>query len=153
MTVSRYLEDFTPGQRFSAGSVTVDADAIIGFARAFDPQPFHTDPASAKGTFFQGLAASGWHTAAITMRLFVESRLGVPWGIIGREVEQIGWPRPTRPGDRLRIESEVIEVRRSRSRPEMGTVRVRTETFNQDDLVVQTMTAALVVPARDHVAA
>ncbi len=153
MAVHRYLEDFTPGQRFSAGTVTVEAEAIMAFARSFDPQPFHTDPAAAEDTFFQGLAASGWHTAAMTMRLLVESGLGVPWGIIGREVEQIGWPRPTRPGDRLRIESEVIEVRRSKSKPSMGTARIRTHTFNQDDALVQTMTAALIVPTRAEMAA
>jgi acyl dehydratase len=148
MAVQRYLEDFVPGQRFSGGTLTVEAEAIVAFARQFDPQPFHTDPATAETTFFKGLAASGWHTAALTMRMLVDSGIGIAWGIIGREIEQIGWPRPTRPGDRLRIESEVMEVRRSRSRPDMGTARLRTETLNQDDQVVQTMIAALIVPAR-----
>ncbi len=153
MALQRYLEDFTPGQRFFAGTVTVDAEAIMAFARQFDPQPFHTDPATAEATVFKGLAASGWHTAALTMRMLVESDIRFAWGIIGREVEQIGWPRPTRPGDRLRIESEVMEVRRSRTRPDMGTARLRTETFNQDDAVVQTMVAALIVPARTSMGA
>ncbi len=151
MSSQRYLEDFAPGQRFAGGAVTVEAEAIMAFARQFDPQPFHTDPVTAEATFFKGLAASGWHTAALTMRMLVDSGLGISWGIIGREVEQICWPRPTRPGDRLRIESEVVEVRRSRTKPDMGTARIRTETYNQDNQIVQTMVAALIVPTRQPV--
>jgi acyl dehydratase len=143
-----YLEDIRPGDRLEHGSVSVDAAAIQDFARAFDPQPFHVDPAAAEATLFRGLAASGWHTAALTMRLLVESGAGSAWGIIGREVERLEWPRPTRPGDTLSIRTEVLETRPSRSRPEMGIVRVRTDTLNQRGEVVQTMVSVLVAPRR-----
>ena len=144
----RHLDDFAPGQRLEHGSITLDAAAIMDFARQFDPQPFHTDPVAAERSFFNGLAASGGHTAALTMRLCVDSDLRVPWGVIGRGVEALEWPRPTRPGDTLRIACEVLEVRPSRTRPEMGIVRVRIETLNQRDEAVQRMVVAMVVPTR-----
>lgn len=144
----RYLSDFEAGQRYEAGPVAVETEEIIAFARRYDPQIFHLDPDAAEKTFFNGLAASGWMTASLTMRMLVDSGMDIAWGLIGREVEQIGWPRPVRPGDSLHVVSEVVEVATSRSRPDRGFIRVRTETFNQNGEQVQTMTARLMVPAR-----
>src|SRR5947199_7188808 len=145
-----HLEDLQPGQRHrSIGDpVSVTAEGIKAFARQFDPQPFHLDEATAAETFFKGLAASGWHTAAVTMKLLVEGGLPLAGGIIGAGVEEVRWPRPVRPGDRLRVESEVLEVRPSRSRPEQGIAKVRTTTLNQSDEPVQIMTSNLVVQRR-----
>src|SRR5687767_131848 len=145
----RYLDDFAPGQRFESGTLTLSADDIMAFARSFDPQPFHTDPDAARDTLFGGLAASGWHTAAATMRLLVDSGFGdIAGGMIGRGIEALGWPRPVRPGDTLRVLSEILDVRRSASRPDRGTVRMKSETRNQHGEVVQDMIATLMVPAR-----
>lgn len=141
-----HLGDFEVGQRFESGSRTLDAAAIRAFAGEFDPQPFHLDEDAASASFFGGLAASGWHTAALTMRLLVDS-LPIAGGIIGGGVE-ISWPRPTRPGDTLSVTSEVLEVRPSRSRPERGMVTLRSETRNQAGEVVQVLTSRLVVPQR-----
>ena len=134
------------GQRFSSGTHALDEAQIKSFARQFDPQPFHVDDDQARDTLFGGLAASGWHTAAITMRLMVG---GVPLagGIIGAGGE-INWPKPTRPGDVLHVESEIVEVTPSRSRPDRGTVTVRSETLNQRGETVQVLTAKLIVPRR-----
>ena len=142
-----YLEDFSPGQRFTSGSYTVEATEIKAFAKKFDPQPFHIDEEAAKSTMFAGLAASGWHTAAITMRLQLEAGLPVAGGIVGVAGE-ISWPRPTRPGDTLHVESEILEVKPSRSHPDRGIVTVRGETRNQRNEVVQIFTAKLFVPRR-----
>ena len=113
----RYLEDFAVGQIFSSGRLRVTQEQIKAFAAEFDPQPFHLDEAAAQKTFFKGLAASGWHTAALTMRLLVEGELKPAGGVIGAGFDEFRWPKPVRPGDELRIESEVLEVRPSRSRP------------------------------------
>ena len=142
-----YLEDFHVGQRFTSATHVMDAEEIKAFARRFDPQPFHLDEAAAKETFFGGLVASGWHTAAVTMRLQVESGLPIAGGMIGIGGE-MSWPRPTRPGDILRVVSEILEVTPSRSRPDRGTVRARSETRNQRDEVVQILDARLLVPRR-----
>jgi acyl dehydratase len=143
-----YLEDLSAGQRFTSASRRIDAEEIKAFAREYDPQPFHLDEESAKGTLFGGLAASGWHTMAVTMRLMVDSGLPLAGGILGAGGE-ISWPRPTRPGDTLHVVSVVDEVTPSRSRPERGMVRVRSETRNQRDEVVQVLIAKLIVPRRD----
>jgi acyl dehydratase len=142
-----YLEDFRVGQRFTSATHVVDAAQIKAFARQFDPQPFHLDEEAAKGTLFGALVASGWHTAAITMRLQVDSGLPIAGGIIGIGGE-MSWPRPTLPGDALRVVSEVEEVTPSRSRPDRGVVRMRSETRNQRDEVVQILNAKLFVPRR-----
>ena len=142
-----YLDDFTVGQRFVSAAHTVDAEEIKAFAREFDPQPFHLDEATAKGTLFGGLVASGWHTAALTMRLMVERGLPIAGGIVGIGGE-MNWPRPTRPGDTLTVVSEVMEVTPSRSRPDRGVLRVRSETRNQHGEVVQVLDAKLLVPRR-----
>jgi acyl dehydratase len=147
---SLYLEDLQPGQRFTSGSHALDAEQIKAFAQQFDPQPFHLDEEAAQNSLFRGLAASGWHTAAITMRLQVESGLPISGGIIGAGGE-INWSNPTRPGDILHVESEVLEVTPSRSRPDRGIITLRSETRNQRGEVVQTLTVKLVVPRRPTV--
>jgi acyl dehydratase len=145
-----YLDDLAVGQRFASGPHALDAGQVKAFAATFDPQPFHLDEAAAASSLFGGLAASGWHTAAVTMRLLVGS-VPLAGGVIGAGGE-IAWPRPTRPGDVLTVASEVLEVTPSRSRPERGTVILRSETRNQRGEVVQTLTARLVVPRRPAVA-
>jgi acyl dehydratase len=142
-----YLDDLRVGQRFASGTRAVDAQQIKVFAREFDPQPFHLDEEAAKETFFGGLVASGWHVAALTMRLIVDGAAPIAGGVIGAGSE-IAWPRPTRPGDVLHVESEVMSITPSRSRRDRGIVILRCETRNQRDEVVQVMTAKLVVPRR-----
>ena len=142
-----FLDNLAVGQRFSSASHTIDETQIKAFAAQFDPQPFHLDGQAAKTTLFGGLAASGWHTAAITMKLLVESGLPLRGGIIGSGGE-VSWPKPTRPGDTLSVSSEIEEVIPSRSRPDRGTIRVRSETRNQHGEVVQVLVAKLVVPRR-----
>jgi acyl dehydratase len=142
-----YLDDLSVGQRFTSDAKLVTEEEVLRFAREFDPQPFHTDPVAAKETFFQGLAASGWHTMAMTMRLMVDRGLPVAGGIIGAGGE-ISWPMPTRPGDTLTVDSEVVEIKPSRSRPDRGMVTVRSETKNQRGEIVQVLVAKLVVPKK-----
>lgn len=142
-----YLDDLQVGQRFSSGSHAMDEAQIKAFAAQFDPQPFHLDDEAAKGTLFGGLAASGWHTAAITMRLLVDGGAPIAGGIIGGGGE-IAWPKPTRPDDVLQVYSEVLEIVPSRSRPDRGKVIFRNETRNQHGDIVQVMTVGLVVPRR-----
>ena len=144
----RYLEDFAVGQTFRSGQLPIDAERIKTFAAEFDPQPFHLDEAAARDTVFHGLAASGWHTAAVTMRLLVESDLKPAGGIVGAGFDEFRWPRPVRPGDELRVESEVLEVRPSRSRPDQGVLKVRTTTLNQNGEPVQIAIGNLMVPRR-----
>ena len=142
-----YLEDLQPGQRFVSGTLTVSEADIHRFARDFDPQPFHLDDAAARETLFRGLAASGWHTAALTMKLMVGSGPPLAGGILGTGGE-ISWNLPMRPGDTLQVHTEVIEVTPSRSRPERGVATLRNETRNQRGEVVQTFVARLIVPRR-----
>ena len=144
----RYLEDFAVGQTFGSGRLRLTEGRIKSFASEFDPQPFHLDEEAARDTIFRGLAASGWHTAAVTMRLLVESELKPVCGVIGAGFEELRWPRPVRPGDELRVESEVLDVRPSQSRPDQGLIKVRTTTLNQDGQVVQVFTGNLLVPRR-----
>ena len=143
-----YLEDFAPGQRFRSATLRVDADAIRAFAAEFDPQPFHLDDAAARDSFFGGLAASGWHTAALTMRLLVDSPFDPAGGIIGTRAEELSWPRAVRPGDELRVEGEILAVRSSRSMPEHGFVRARSTTLNQNDEPVQVLVMNMLVRSR-----
>ncbi|WEN42948.1 Bifunctional protein PaaZ [Thauera sp. GDN1] len=148
MTEPHYLDDLAVGQKFGSGRRTLDLDAIRSFAAEFDPQPFHLDEAAAQATLFRGLAASGWHTAAMTMRLLVDSEFRPAGGVIGAGLEELRWPRPARPGDELRLETEVLEVRPSKSRPEQGIVKLRVTTLNQDDEALQVYVANLVVQRR-----
>jgi acyl dehydratase len=143
----RYFEDFAVGQRFETGAYTLDAKELFEFARQYDPQPFHLDAEAAARSVFHGLAASGWHTAALTIKLLVESDLRIAGGIVGRVIETLEWPRPVRAGDTLVVRSEVLDVSNSRSRPG-GKVRMRSETLNQNGEVIQAMTALLLVPSR-----
>jgi acyl dehydratase len=143
-----YLEDLAAGQTFRSGRLTVDEAQIKGFAAAFDPQPFHLDSAAARESLFGELIASGWHTAALTMRLLVGSEFKPAGGLIGAGVEELRWPKPVRPGDELHLVSEILQVRASKSRPERGLIRLKTTTFNQNDEPVQIFVGNLVVPRR-----
>ena len=147
-TAPLYLEDLSVGQTFRTGSVTVEVGPLKAFAAEFDPQPFHLDEAAAEGSLFGRLVASGWQTAALSMGLLVRGDLRIAGGLIGLGVETIRWPRPVYPGDVLRVESEILEVRASQSNPERGVVRVRSTTLNQDGQAVMIQTASLVVPRR-----
>ncbi len=139
-----YLEDFEVGQRFVSGTHAMDTDQIKAFGARFDPQPFHTDEVAAQASFFHGLAASGWHTAAVTMSLLVKSGMPIAGGLIGASCE-LAWPRPTRPGDVLQVESEVLAVSPSRSKPDRGMITLKSETKNQKGEVVQVLVSKLLV--------
>jgi len=145
-----YFEDFAVGQIFRSDTATLNAEAIKAFAAEFDPQPAHLDENAAANGAFRGLAASGWHTAAMVMRLNVNGGLPpIAGGIVGTGVERLAWIRPVRPGDRLRVENEVTVVRRSRTRPERGLVSLLMTAFNQDDKPVLEMIPTLLIPCRD----
>jgi acyl dehydratase len=152
MTDRLFLDDLHVGQRFTSTSHVVDADQIKRFAAEFDPQPFHLDEDAAANSLFAGLAASGWHTAALTMRLLLAGGMPIAGGIVGAGGE-IAWPRPTRPGDELKVVSEVTEIRPSRTKPDKGIVVLRNETRNQRGEVVQVLTAKLVVPRKPQASA
>jgi acyl dehydratase len=137
-----------PSARHTDPACRGSAQRGKAFAGEFDPQPFHLDDAAACNSVFGGLAASGWHTAALTMRLLVESDLKPADGIVAAGFDEFRWPRPVRPGDELHIESEVLEVRPSKSRPDQGLVKLRTTTLNQNSEAVQILIANLVVPRR-----
>ena len=143
-----YLEDLAAGQTFRSGTITVDRQSIVAFAAEFDPQPFHLDESAATGSLFGRLVASGWHTAALTMRLLVSGGFQVAGGLIGMGVESVRWPRPVYPGDVLHVESEVLEVRTSQSNPARGVVKIRNTTVNQDGQPVMIQIASLTVPCR-----
>jgi acyl dehydratase len=146
--VTIFLEDLAPGRRFHAGPVEVTVEDIKRFAAEFDPQPFHLDEVAADGhPIFGRLAASGWHTAAITMKLVVQAMGGFGWGVVGAQGE-LQWPRPTYPGDRLSLLAEVLEVAPSRSKPDRGMALMRNATLNQRDEEVQVFTVRVVVPRR-----
>src|ERR1700733_4497445 len=143
-----YLEDFAVGRTFGSGRLRIDGERALAFAAEFDPQPFHLDEAAALRSIFGGLTASGWHTAAVTMRLLVESELNPAGDLLGAGFDECRWPRPVRPGDELRVECEVIEARPSKSRPQQGLIKLRTNTLNQDGEVVLMYVANLVVLRR-----
>jgi acyl dehydratase len=144
----KYLEEFAVGQTYGSGRLTVEKDRIKAFAAEFDPQPFHLDEEAARASIFGGLAASGWHTAALTMRLLVESELKPAGGIVGAGFDEFRWPLPVRPGDELRVESEILEVRPLKSRADRGVVKVKTTTLNQRGEAVQVSIGNLFVPRR-----
>jgi acyl dehydratase len=142
-----YLDDLRVGQRFTSGTYLMEEEEIKAFAADYDPQPFHLDENAAQASIFKGLAASGWHTAAVAMRLLVTGGLPFANGIVGLGGE-VAWPRPTRPGDILQIESEIIEIKPSRSKPHQGIVTVRGTMFNQNREAVYLLTAKLLVLKR-----
>ncbi len=142
-----YLDDLSVGQRFVSGMHTMDVAEMTRFAAEYDPQPFHLDDAAARETLFGGLVASGWHTAVTMMRLIVDGGLPIAGGIIGTGGELM-WTHPVRPGDRLHVECEVLEITPSRSKPDRGTVKVRCLTKNQSGETVQSFTPKLIVPRR-----
>jgi acyl dehydratase len=144
-----YLEDLSVGMKFQAGPEKISEADIIAFAKEFDPQPFHMDPEAAKNTIFRGLAASGWHTMGVTMRMLVNGAAPLAGGIIGFGGE-ISWPRPTRPGDELSVESEVIELTPSRSKPNQGVVTLRSSTKNQQGETVLILTSKNLIFKRGH---
>ena len=141
----RYFEDLKVGDRFKSQTYQVSEEQIVAFAREFDPQPFHIDRDVAATTMFGGLFASGWHTAAITMRLFVQA-LNFAEGAIGLGVDELRWPSAVKPGDVLQVETEILDVRESRSKPGQGVIRIRNVTTNQRGEIVQTMFASALVP-------
>jgi acyl dehydratase len=142
-----YLDDLHVGQRFTSGVYLIEEARIKEFAAEFDPQPFHLDESAAQASIFKGLAASGWHTAAVAMRLLVTGGLPFANGIVGLGGE-IAWPRPTRPGDILHVESEIVEITPSRSKPHQGIVTVRATALNQNRESVYVLTAKLLVSKR-----
>lgn len=141
-----FFEDLSVGQRFASRTHTITTEEIKAFAALYDPQPFHLDEEAARHTLFRGLAASGWHTAALSMSLIVEA-LPIAGGAIGAGGELM-WPRPTRPGDTLRVEIEVLELRPSASRPDRGTAIMCNTTLNQHGEAVQTFTVKMPLPRR-----
>ena len=149
MTRERYLDDYRVGEIFGGASrLLVDAARVKSFAAEFDPQPFHLDDQAAAASMFRGLAASGWHTAAMTMRLVVESDLKPVGGIVGAGFDEFRWTKPVRPGDELRVETEILELRPSKSRPDQGILKVRTTTLNQNGEPVQITIGNLIVPRK-----
>jgi acyl dehydratase len=144
--MSRGFEDFPVGTQLVSTSCAVTAEDIIDFARKFDPQSFHIDPEAAEKTLFGELTASGWHTAAVSMRLFIET-MNVAGGIVGLGVDELKWPHAVRPGDELRVEIEILQARQSKSRPGYGIIRIRNVTKNQRGEVVQSFMANAMLPA------
>ena len=143
-----YLEDLHVGDRFESDTFEVTEENIIQFARDFDPQAFHLDAKAAEQSIFKGLSASGWHTAAMTMKLFVTGGLRLAGGSVGLGVDELRWPRPVRPGDTLRLQTEIMDVRPSRSKPDRGIIRIRNMTTNQHGEVVQTFLAFVMIRRR-----
>jgi acyl dehydratase len=147
----RYLEDFAVGQTFGSPRLRIDGERALAFAAEFDPQPFHLDEAAARRSIFGGLTASGWHTAAVTMRLLIETGLKPAGGFVGVGLDECRWPRPVHPGDELRVACEVLEVRPSKSRPEQGLIKLKTTTLNQHDEAVLVHVVNLVLPRRNDI--
>lgn len=141
-------EDLQPGQRFGTAEHVMTVEEIVAFARQYDPQPFHLDAEAAKTSLFGELVASGWHTAAVSMRLMVQGQMQVAGGVIGHVVEELRFPRPVRPGDRLRVVQEVVAKSEMPDRPTHGRLTLRSRTYNQDGKTVQHMTSQLVVARR-----
>ena len=142
-----YLDDLKVGRKFVTQSTTLTLEGCKAFAAEFDPQPFHLDEAAARSSAFGRIAASGWYTAALSMRLLVEGEMTIAGGLIGLGGE-VSWPRPTYPGDTLRVETEVLAIRVSQSKPDRGIVTVRNETLNQHGEAVQVAVVKMMVPRR-----
>jgi acyl dehydratase len=146
--VTNHLEDYEVGQTFGSGTTRVEAERMISFAAEFDPQPFHLSDQGARNTIFGALGASGWYTAAITMKLLVEGELKPAGGVVGLGFDEIRWPKPVRPGDELSVRSEILEMRPSKSRSDQGLIKVRTTTTNQAGETVQITVGNLLVRRR-----
>ena len=146
-----FLEDLQVGQRFGSDTIEVTKENIFDFARGFDPQPFHLDEKAARDSIFKQLTASGWHTAAMSMRLFVTGEFKPVGGSIGLAVDELRWPQPVRPGDILKLETEILDVRKSRSKPDRGIIRIRNVTTNQRGEIVQTFMAFVMVLRRPRI--
>jgi acyl dehydratase len=146
--MARYLEDLKPGQVFESRPQTITQEQIVAFAREFDPQPFHTDPEAAKNSFFGKLIASGWHTAALTMKMLTEAEIDIAGGLIGAGMEDLRWPTPMVPGDTIHVRVEILETRASKSRPEIGIARARIQALREDGMAVEEMIANLIVPVK-----
>jgi acyl dehydratase len=144
----RYFEDLHPGDTFTSPSRVVTQDEIVAFARQFDPQPFHLDPKAAEASFFGRLVASGWHTAALTMRNFVDSGIDLAGGIIGAGMEALRWPSPLYPDEEITTRIEILDARTSQSRPQLGLVRFNVQTQRTDGAIVHEMIGTLLVPRR-----
>ena len=144
----RFFEDLKAGDKFSTAEHMVTAEEIMAFGRQYDPQAFHLDPVAAETTFFGRLVASGWHTAAVSMRLMVEGEMELDGGVIGQGVEALRWPRPVLPGDRLRVVTEILELRPAPARPDRGLIKLHCRTLNQAGKAVQDMTATLLIARR-----
>jgi acyl dehydratase len=134
-----YWEDFPAGETLEMGSHTFTEAEIIDFARQFDPQPFHTDPAAAKASFFKGLIASGWHTCAMVMRMMCDAYLLDSASVGSPGIDNLKWLKPVRPGDTIRAQRTTLESRASKSRPDIGIVKNRWEVFNQEGEMVMSM--------------
>lgn len=148
-----YYDDLTIGQVFTSRAEPMSRERIVSFAEEFDPQPQHLSEELARSSMFGELVASGWHTAALTMRLQLEILLGrFPGGGMGAQIDKLAWLRPVRPGDTLHAKAEIMDMRLSRSRPDRGLITVQTTTLNQDNEPVQTMTAAILIPRRPQAA-
>jgi acyl dehydratase len=147
MAAALYLDDLAVGQKYATGTATLTAEGIKAFAIQFDPQPFHLDEAAARNSLFGRLAASGWHTAAVSMRVLVQGEMRIAGGLIGLGGE-LSWPRAVYAGDTLRVESEVLDIRLSESKPDRGIVTVRNCTLNQNGEVVQKAVVKMLVPRR-----
>ena len=144
----KYMEDLAVGQKFAAGPIEVTAEEIIAFASKFDPQEFHLDPEKAKQSVFGAHVASGWHTAAMTMRMIIDASPKMKGGMIGRTIEKLNWLRAVKAGDKLHFEGEILDLRPSTSDPARGVMRVKNTTFNQDNKRVLEMESIVFVPRK-----
>ena len=150
MSQDRWFEDYVPGAVHDLGSVVVDEQEVIAFARQFDPQPFHLDKERAEQSTFGGLIASGWHTACMAMRLIVDHYLSEASSEGSPGIDELRWLRPVRPGDQLTVRITILDARRSRSRPERGIVRSQIDTLNQDGEVVMHLTSTIFIRCRNQ---
>lgn len=143
-----FYEDLTLGATYRSPTIEVSTEEAIAFAQRYDPQPFHTDAAAAARSVFGGLVASGWMTAALTMRLMVSGEFHFGPGVVGLGIDTLRWPRPVRPGDKLTAVVEVMAMRPSGSKPEYGIVKIQTTTTNQQGEIVQSMVSNILMPRR-----
>jgi acyl dehydratase len=147
----RYFEDYIAGTVHEFGSVTIEADEVIAFAKRYDPQPFHVDPEAAKETIFGGLIASGWHTGSLIMRLYADHYLSHVASLASPGIDELRWLKPVRPDDELSVRVTILDTRRSRSKPDRGLVHSFIEVFNQNQEVVMTMKVINILRCREAI--